>query len=528
MENYKKRVKIERSEEKEAKRQLQLEASELKIQVSGLEYEITQKDKKIIHLEKESTLMISENKQLSEFIQEYTQQKEKELSQTKKADSEQISALNQKIKELEANLADVLAQGQKKAQESEETLQQIKQVQFEIIDQLKDENLKLVRSMDEYVSKLAQKDRQISAQAEENSRLHSKLNEATAEASSLTRNLQEIQLELERVNELIAAAEVSIKEKDRQINLLGQERSEMHKNLLMSQERHEELEKLIKSLNIHKNTTAGIELENMQLKSRLDSAENEISSLRSRIAQSQPLTITSHHHTHPLVHQQAQLVSSPVQSHQEQLLRRDLEDLRKQLSTTTSEQLVLRHLLQSKDAELENLKAEHSSLLLRMGGVSVQEASASQKLSTLEDKVRHLQSELIRKSEECETYKTQAIELRATAEELVDEFKESQMLTDTWKSQNSDLRSSSAELSNLKAEHADLQTELAKRLEHNRKLAEAFEKQRGELFKAQELQKESQVELSVLREEVARLKNKPAKLDKTEPKKPGDSKKPPK
>ena len=528
MENYKKRVKIERSEEKEVKNQLQLQVSELKIQVSGLEYEVSQKDKAAAELQKENKVMISENKQLSEFVQSYTEQKEKELSDHKKSHSEQISTLNHKIKSLEADLTDVLAKGQKKALESEETLKQIKQVQVEVIDQLKEENLKLAKALDENGSKLAQKDLEIASQSQDNIKLQSRVNEVTAECSTLTKNLQEIQLELERVNELISAAEVSIKERDRQINQMSQERSDMHKSLLMSQERHEDLEKLIKSLTNQKNATAGIEVENMQLKSRLDSANNELASLRMRLSQSQSVVITSHSQTHPFGQQPAYGAPSSPQSQQEQALRRDNDDLRKQIGLSTSEVLAAKQQLQRRDQELESLRGEHSALLHRVGGFSSQETVASQKLSTLEDRIRLLQSELIRKSEECETYKTQAIELRATAEELVDEFKQSQLLSDTWKSQNGDLRSSNAELSTLKEEHADLQKELAKRLDHNRKLAEAFEKQRAELFKAQELQKESQVELSVLREEVTRLKNKPSKPDKPEPKKVAEAKKPPK
>jgi DNA repair exonuclease SbcCD ATPase subunit len=117
------------------------------------------------------------------------------------------------------------------------------------------------------------------------------------------------------------------------------------------------------------------------------------------------------------------------------------------------------------------------------------------------------------KKEEVEAYKKKVSMLEETAEELVDDFKANEELQSRLQSTTSEVKSLKKELEMCKNSHDDDRRDLKKRIDHNKKLTEGYEKLRGENSRLQELQSSLLSEISMLKSDLSAQKEKASMQD---------------
>jgi rootletin len=270
---------------------------------------------------------------------------------------------------------------------------------------------------------------------------------AKAEVRKMELEFVSIQGELERVNKLLEMAEKSMLDSDRQNNELIKQNGQLQDQcqrfhgLLDNSER--ELSRLTSQSNEHSSQT--LVFENRQLKSQLESANTEISTLRATLVANSP--------------------------------RGRINGLSQGSSGDGWSQSGAGGDLEAK--RLAGQLAEADAALARLA------------------------EQLKRKTEEAEAFKKKAAVLEETAEELIDDFKANEELQRKLKVASSEAKSLSKELEAAKKTNDDDKKELKKRIDHNKKLTEAYEKQLAEVKRLEEVQKALSTELSSVKSQLS-------------------------
>lgn len=435
---------------------------------------------------------------------------EKQLAQTQES-LNKTSAIAEKVPDLESvnsNLAAALLEVEAKLSKTEEIL--------------KDLQLKYATSQTQH-KEIQQSEESIKAEAAE---IRDELERRDLEFIN-------IQTELERVNSMLEMAESTIQDKDKRLvesvklNNMLQEQTRKFHDMLEDSER--ELSRLTSQAG--NQAIQAYVIENQQLKSQLQSMSIEFDSYKAARIRTGELNgpakapyngfnseVDNLRHTVKELTAEKERLYASLKSYStaiESLEKQNYQlktDLRGQQSAlmsngvTSNDPKLLRE-------QINQLQANqsHTSTQLEYERIELEKYKSKHLLS--EQLINNLKDDIRQKTDECDALKKKITSLRETTVELIDDFKANEDLQQKYKNSAAEVKILTKELESIKKRHEEDRRDLKRRIDHNKKLTEAYEKQRADFQQTFEDHRKSVNECGQLKNEIIGLKEKTRELE---------------